>query len=169
MKTRPDIAVRSAARDDLPDIRRLHGTSWRDAYRGMLSAAWLAEGLDAWMAARWSDLPAGDIVLLAGSTAGPLGFVSLSPNHPEGPYLDNLHVTPEARGQGIGRCLMRAGITALAGQGRTRMWLGVMARNRDARAIYKRFGGREAARFDEDFEGEVVPMIKVVWDHLPEL
>ncbi|MEO1689472.1 MAG: GNAT family N-acetyltransferase, partial [Pseudomonadota bacterium] len=62
------------------------------------------------------------------------------------PYLDHLHVRPTHRGRGLGERLMRAAAARLRAQGRTGLWLWVLASNAGARRFYARLGALEEDR-----------------------
>lgn len=54
--------------------------------------------------------------------------------------IENLYVTPEARGEGVGSALLAAGEAALFDAGADVIALDVMAENEDARRFYDRHG-----------------------------
>ena len=58
-------------------------------------------------------------------------------------FLSDLYVRPEARGRGIARALAHEVVTRLRAQGATTIELEVMASNKDARAVYGRWGFTE--------------------------
>lgn len=69
-------------------------------------------------------------------------FVSDSSGH-----ITQLCVGPSARGQGLGRELLRRSVAALRANGARRVSLTVTAANIDAVGLYQRFGFREVRRF----------------------
>jgi len=58
-------------------------------------------------------------------------------------YLQDLYVRPEARRRGVGRALMAALARACAADGGSYLFWNALARNRAARAFYRRIGAGE--------------------------
>ena len=144
------IALSAASSHDAEAIARLHAQSWRSAYRGMLSDAYLdeqvvADRLEFW-AARFADVaPERRLVLRAVSEGELLGFVCvLLDTEPQwGARLDNLHVSPESKGTGIGYVLFNAArewIADVAPGMAMHLWC--VERNYGARRFYERQGGK---------------------------
>ncbi len=61
-------------------------------------------------------------------------------------YVFGLYTAPAARGEGIGRALMRAVAQEIRGSGRPYVVLSVDTPNEHARAFYERLGFADAAR-----------------------
>src|SRR5262245_22570411 len=94
---------------DAEALARLHVDSWRSAYRGILPDAFLDGPLEADRLRLWRQraaLPPDQrpLVLTARMDAALVGFACVFPGADDrwGALLDNLHVSPESRGQGIG-------------------------------------------------------------------
>ncbi|NYD88241.1 GNAT family N-acetyltransferase [Sphingomonas melonis] len=94
--------------------------------------------------ALFGDRPAAEAVIAEDGT-GPLGFALFFHNFStwagrRGIYLEDLYVTPEARGRGVGGALLRH-IAALAvARGCARFEWSVLDWNADAIAFYRRMG-----------------------------
>jgi GNAT superfamily N-acetyltransferase len=94
--------------------------------------------------ALFGDRPAAEAVI-ADDATGPLGFALFFHNFStwagrRGIYLEDLYVTPEARGRGVGGALLRH-IAALAvARGCARFEWSVLDWNADAIAFYRRMG-----------------------------
>jgi GNAT superfamily N-acetyltransferase len=94
--------------------------------------------------ALFGDRPAVEAVIAEDAT-GPLGFALFFHNFStwagrRGLYLEDLYVTPEARGRGVGGALLRH-IAALAvARGCARFEWSVLDWNADAIAFYRRMG-----------------------------
>ncbi|MEM1374529.1 MAG: N-acetyltransferase [Pseudomonadota bacterium] len=159
--------VRPARQADAQAICALHIASWRDAYRGHLPDAYLAEPVAADLGALWAKLPATDLVLVADNAGVVQGFLafrmSIDNLSADGPLLDNLHVAPALRGGGIGEALLRAGMIAVGARGFDRFWLTVLENNHAARRFYLRLGGIEGPPFREMLKGNPVTVRKVTW------
>jgi GNAT superfamily N-acetyltransferase len=143
------ISLTAASTHDIESIARLHAQSWRSAYRGMLSDEYLdqhvvADRLEFW-SARFASVPAERRLVLQAVNDGVLmGFVCVlldaEPNW--GARLDNLHVSPESKGTGIGFALFQAAREWIASVSPgTAMHLWCVERNHVARRFYDRQGG----------------------------
>src|SRR5690349_856340 len=109
------ISLTAASPQDVESIARLHAQSWRNAYRGMLGDDYLdrhveADRLEFWKARFASMPPDRRLVLKALADGKLMGFVCvLLDTEPQwGARLDNLHVSPESKGTGIGYQLFQA-------------------------------------------------------------
>ncbi len=167
MQPRESFRVEPARADDLPAIATLQADSWRAAYRGILPDAALARPLDDWLGAKWRpEALASHHVLVARGADATAGFAAFGRPGREGAFLDNLHVRPRLKGQGIGAALMAA-VAVAAGAGSLR--LEVLERNHAAREVYRRWGGQEGRVFDERLLGHDVTALVVRWDDAPAL
>ena len=154
--------LRPATPLDLPDIARLHEANWRRDYAGFLPEVALGEALATDMADLWSgDILSTRRVFVAHVDDMLTGFAAMLPEGPSGcAFLDNLHVTPTARAQGVGRALMSA-VAVLAIPGA--LSLEVLSPNHAARAVYRRWGGQEGAEFTDEILGYPVPARTIHW------
>ncbi len=119
-------------------------------------------GLDAWSAATWwgelAQQSIGRQYFAARDTQGLIsGFIGLQAAGPEAEIM-TLAVVQAARGQGLGRALLRAAIARASAAGSTALLLEVRADNYPARQLYTAFGfERIAVRrgYYRDTRGEV--------------
>lgn len=145
------MIVREATPSDVEDIAKLHAESWRSAYRGILSDAYLKDEVYAERRRLWEErFFAADgkptLVLVAEETDGIAGFLCMFPEeHPlYGSLLDNLHVAPNATGKGIGgRLLSEAAQRLVKTKALGGLYLWVLARNERARRFYAKAGAVE--------------------------
>jgi GNAT superfamily N-acetyltransferase len=143
------MLIRHARRADAEVIARLHAESWRSTYRGIFADEFLdgpvfGERLSAWRERLSMDAPETRLVLLAGETEAPLGFICvlLDADRAYGSQVDNLHVLPEAQGRGLGRRLMACAARWVSERRPSSpMHLWVFEGNTGARAFYERLGG----------------------------
>ena len=143
--------------------------SWRSAYKGLLSDAYLAGPVETDILATFArEQGLKDFRLLAEGTGAPLGFVAVI-EKAGAPYVDNLHVSPEAKGQGIGAALMRAAAARLSDRGDDRMWLTVIAENRGAIGFYRRIGGEIGKPVPDVLFGQEIRSREVHWHGLDPL
>lgn len=163
--------IRQASAGDAEAIARLHAASWRTAYRGALSDAYLDGSIEAERAAVWRERlrqPTPDqFVAVAESGGAMTGFVCAYGGHDPrwGTFLDNLHVTPALKRQGIGAHLMaeaaRWSARHYPGQG---MYLWVLDSNDSAKRFYARMGGEDAG-IDTwtPPDGSALPKLRIAW------
>jgi len=155
------MQIGPARPDDLAAIAALHAANWRQGYAGVLPEAALGAPLEAFMAARWrSEALRADAVLAAWRDGRLIGFAAMEPDGAGGLHLDNLHVAASDRGGGAGRALMAA-VARRAGAGA--LWLTVVETNHAARALYRRWGGREGPGVADRLLGCPVTMRRVDW------
>jgi hypothetical protein len=112
------------------------------------------------MTARWSTCPLDRRCLLKRGRDGILGFAAFDPDHPDGVFLDNMHVRPGYGGMGPCRALMQAVCNVAA---RRPVWLDVLADTERARAVGRGWGGREGAEVDGETLGHAVRLRHVDW------
>lgn len=169
------ISLACATSDDAAAIASLHAESWRNAYRGMLPDKYLDEEVFADRAAFWKErfdapVPERRLILKATSQSTLDGFVCVlldaEPNC--GARLDNLHVRPQLKGQGIGHALFQAAREWIArvmpGES---MHLWVVEANHAARRFYDRQGGAIVERTTRPVAcGLSVPELRYQWPPL---
>jgi len=167
----PRALIRPASPDDAAAIAALHAESWRSAYRGLVPDDDLGGGLEAERLQFWRNRFAGPdphrrVVFAA--TAGDLlvGFTCvLADADPRyGPLLDNLHVKPGWRGQGIGARLLddsRQWSRAIAPRRPMHLW--VLEGNAPARRFYRAQGGVEDGRRSEERGGMTIVALRCIW------
>lgn len=164
--------LRAATAADADRVAALHALSWRSAYRGSLSDAYLdgpveTERRTFWRQ-RYEASRTGLWTVLAEDAAGVLeGFLCLLADHDPhwGTLVDNLHARPDRRRQGLGRALMRAAADHLLhALPRRPIYLFVLEANRSAQAFYRRLGGDavESLVSDEP-DGGRQPVLRFAW------
>lgn len=167
--------IRAASEADAEAIAGLHTASWRVAYRGILPAAYLdgpigEERRGHWRAAMAARRPE-DVVLIAEGDARPLGFIAVWRAGDPGfdAYIDNLHIRPDLRGNGLGRRLLAAAVARLHDAGCGCIYLWLFEKNAGARRFYETLGGRAEDRSVIDFAGARIAQIRFVWRDLAAL
>jgi ribosomal protein S18 acetylase RimI-like enzyme len=144
------VTLRAATPADAPTIAALHAESWRFAYRGAYSDAYLdgdvfQDRIRVWNE-RLSSPPPNQYVILAEDGDVVVGFVCAygADDKKWGTLVDNLHVRPNRHGQGIGRRLLAAVAnwccTEHAGNG---LYLWVLDQNARALAFYQHLGAKD--------------------------
>jgi len=170
-----EISLIDASARDIETIARLHAQSWRNAYRGMLADDYLdrhveADRLEFWSARFASVPPDRRLVLKAIADGTLMGFVCvLLDAEPQwGARLDNLHVSPESKGTGIGYTLFQAAREWIADVAAgTAMHLWCVERNHVARRFYDRQGGKIVQTATRPVAQELaVPELRYWWPPL---
>jgi GNAT superfamily N-acetyltransferase len=163
---------RSATAADTAAIAALHAESWRLHYRDAFPDAFLDSDVGNERLAEWTERLARpapeDRTTVAVDGQGEIVGLAHTILHedPEwGALLDNLHVRPDLKRQGVGARLMACSAAAvLAGEPATGLYLWVLEPNTPARAFYTAQGGAEqgAEPFDTPGGGRAIG-IRVVW------
>lgn len=143
------FVIREADQRDAPVIAKLHADSWRSAYRGILTDAFLDGRADEDRLCVWTERfsqPSGKpmFVLVAEEGNHLVGFICAFPAADEtfGSLVDNLHVVPDLTGRGIGRGLLSDAAKHLISDGYScGVFLWVLEKNERAWRFYERAQG----------------------------
>ena len=168
------MTIRMAEPADAHAVAQLHARSWYTAYRGILSDEFLdgpllADRQAVWRA-RFAELNRSDQIILVDEQAGKIhgfacAFLDADPDW--GTLLDNLHVVPECKGQGLGRQLMAEVAKRLLELNRTRLHLWAFEQNHAARRFYERLGGVITTSHAESApDGREVNAVRYCWSDL---
>ena len=139
--------IRSATLTDAPAIARVHVSSWRSTYRGLLPDDFLASLSETGYAERWKRVIAEGTsrVYVAEDEDDVVGFASGGRERAgETGYegeLYAIYVLDTAQRRGFGRELVRATVAGLRELGLSDMIIWVLRDNQPARAFYERLGG----------------------------
>ena len=187
--SRARLNLRSAGLNDAGPIARVHVTTWRAAYAGLVPDTYLVGMTEVGRMRFWRRLlgrPQAEETILvaeiesaasatsAGSAAsdgGPqvVGFGSCGPSRPYGlPYrgeIFTLYVTDDWQGRGIGRALIRALFVDLVARGNSDALIWVLSAN-PARFFYEAVGGSPVAARKEAFAGAMLDETGYAWPDL---
>jgi GNAT superfamily N-acetyltransferase len=139
--------VRAAVPDDAPAIARVHVSSWRSTYRGLLPEDFLASLNESGYAERWRRLTADRTsrIYVAEDEGDVVGFASSGRERAGEPGYEGelyaIYVLDRAQRRGIGRDLVHATVGGLRELGLDDMIIWVLRDNSPARAFYERLGG----------------------------
>ncbi|HEX3912676.1 MAG TPA: GNAT family N-acetyltransferase [Steroidobacteraceae bacterium] len=168
------MSIRPAGPADAHAIAALHTHSWQLAYRGILRDDFLDGPLLENRRALWRErltcaAQAGRLVLIDEHTVGisafACAFVNADPQW--GTLLDNLHVSPKVKGQGLGRQLMREVAAWTLKEACPRLHLWAYEQNLAARRFYERLGGVVTLRHTEPApDGAQVNAVRYCWSDL---
>ncbi len=174
----PTRSLRAATAADSAAVAALHTASWRSTYRGILPDAYLDRAIAAERAQFWHERLAPPIngrqhVLLAEDDSALRGFVCvrLDDDPAWGACLENLHVQPDLRGQGLGRQLFAAaaGWVTLTEPGWP-LHLWVFTANAATCGFYDRYGGVVIESHARTMPGGVTqPLLRYLWRDLDQL
>lgn len=159
------LTVRTAIPSDAAAIAEIHVETWRDAYAGILPAAFLGDPVKRAFTSYWRDVdiqPA-DVVLVAENN-GLCGFIAVWCR--PAPYIDNLHVMPSLRAQSIGTALLKSAAAELLARAHKSAYLWVFEHNPKAIRFYQRMGGVIATKAPQDIFGYSIPSLKIEWRDL---
>jgi len=169
------MTIRLAELADADTVARLHAHSWQTAYRGILRDEFLEgpvhEDRRVLWHSRLSEVNRADQFVLVDEHAGEIrgfacGFLDADPEW--GCLLDNLHVVPELKGQGLGRQLMReVAQRVVQSQSIRRLHLWAYEQNLTARRFYERLGGVITLRQPKPApDGTEVNEVRYCWSEL---
>ncbi|OLC25785.1 MAG: hypothetical protein AUG06_04050 [Actinobacteria bacterium 13_1_20CM_2_65_11] len=139
--------IRSATLTDAPAIARVHVSSWRSTYRGMLPDDFLDSLSESNYAERWKRVIADGTskVFVAEEGADVVGFASGGRERAGEPGYEGelyaIYVLDVAQRRGFGRDLLRATVGGLREMGLADMIIWVLSDNQPARVFYERLGG----------------------------
>lgn len=134
---------------DAEDLARVHVTSWRETYRDLLPAAFLARMSQADYARRFARAltapSAHEVTLAAGDRYGLAGYASGGPSRrgeAGEAEVAVLYVLSAAQGEGVGRALLAETARALQARGARSLVISVLRDNVRARGFYEHLGGQ---------------------------
>jgi ribosomal protein S18 acetylase RimI-like enzyme len=181
--SRARLNLRPAGLNDAGPIARVHVTTWRAAYAGLVPDTYLVGMTEVGQMRLWRRLlgrPQAEETILvaeiesaasAASAGGPqvVGFGSCGPSRPYGlPYrgeIFTLYVTDDWQGRGIGRALIRALFVDLVARGSRDALIWVLSAN-PARFFYEAVGGSPVAERKEAFAGAMLDETGYAWPDL---
>lgn len=146
--------------DDAAAIAAIHCASWRSTYRGVLRDDFLDGDLLANRLALWhqrlANAPDSFFGVIARQGGQPVGFSFGYPlaDPAFGHMVDNLHVLPQMKGQGLGRRLLQAMAVRCQARGDAAgMFLWVYEDNHAAIRFYQSLGARPCERLVTEVPG----------------
>ncbi|GGN48718.1 GNAT superfamily N-acetyltransferase [Actinoplanes campanulatus] len=164
------MRIREATVVDADMLGDVHVRTWQEAYRGKISAQYLAQIDLAQRRQGWRRIlqnPGLAATLVAEHECqGVVGFIRVSSSRDSDAdtrrvgEVYGLYLLPAFWGRGVGRMLMEAGLRRLAQAGYMENTLWVLATNDRARRFYEASGWRpDGATKTDDSHG--VPLIEV--------
>ncbi len=164
------MRIRDAHASDIGQITALHIANQRETYRGLLSREYLDHLNPEDGERKWREymLVGGRKLFVACEEDRFLGFAACREDtETKGcMYLDSLHVSPEARGRGVGTALIRAAGKAALENGYDAMSVCIVRGNESARRLYVGLGASHVRFFIDHFEGTESRSEKLRWEDL---
>ena len=156
------MIFRDAQPMDARALKALHMESWRTAYSAFAPEDLFGEPLKADMNQRWDDWPEDRMIRVVEAKAEICAFAAVE--FKPFPYLDNLHVAPNLKRQGMGRLLMADLARCLLDQGHDSLSLTVINGNARARGFYAACHGTEREVRPDKLLGHPISVVPVDWD-----
>jgi GNAT superfamily N-acetyltransferase len=172
MGTSQKMLVRWAQPADAHALAQLHTTSWRLTYRGQLTDAFLdgpvfEDRLTLWTGRLANPSLHQAIIWVATLADDVVGLACAFAHHDErwGTLLENLHVAPDHKRQGIGQLLFDA-VRQWADQSTQSQWLHlwVLASNHPAQHFYQQLDAQhvESGTWHAP-DGSCLPQYRYAW------
>jgi ribosomal protein S18 acetylase RimI-like enzyme len=157
---RNSMIFRIADNRDIQNIANLHSLSWQKTYRGAFTDDFLdnhvqENRLSVWTQRLQQPLE-NQIVIICEIDNSTAGFVCAFGDKDEqfGTYIDNLHVSPDFKGKGIGQALMKQiAKWSIEIYNQPKIYLKVLENNYAAIGFYDKMGGVNHSTFPETMEG----------------
>jgi GNAT superfamily N-acetyltransferase len=167
----PDqLTVRPAVAADAAQIARVHVSSWRAAYRGLLPDRYLerlsAEERERTWRRRIEGTLVEETVLVAERDGAIVGFASAGPTRDRDAdpravgEVYAVYLVPEEWGRGGGKHLLERALAALAEAGFAHAGLWVLESNAQARGFYEHLGWHADGTTKEERFGERVTEVR---------
>lgn len=168
------ITYRPAIPADADAIARLHAYSWQQHYRGILRDTYLDHEIEADRRAVWRERfqrPKDTQHIIVATDKDKVGGFACTYAQDDptwGALLDNLHVSADWQGRGVGRALMQRSAQWVQRQASPEgLYLWVFEANTAARAFYERRGGvRQESVIVDNPGGGQAPVFRYVWSDL---
>lgn len=159
------MKIRHAKPSDLELIADIQTQSWQDIYADGFPADYLVNQLPQNLKRHWNEVEIRpeDLVLVA-EDDGVVGFIAIWCR--PGPYIENLHLKPAKRCQGLGSSLLKSAARHLIRQGHKSAYLWVVQSNQRAVRFYGRHGGIQTVRQINSHYGHDAPCVKIEWSDI---
>ena len=167
------MIFREAQKEDARAIAALHAKNWQLHYHNVMKPEYLAgpiiqERLSVWQQ-RMQTPNLNQYIVLAEDNNQLIGFACyyFDKDPKWGTLLDNLHVTFDRKGQGIGKQLLQKGLDWSFEKDKSKpVYLWVYEPNEAAIAAYEKMGGRrEDRQLHTNPDGGKAWALRYVWEY----
>lgn len=154
--------IKKMNEEDISAVQKVAKVCWHDTYEGIIpneiQDAFLEQAYSNDMMKRRLERSHLFIAEAEGEIAG---FANFSPiKHGNEAELGAIYILPQYQGIGIGTALLQEGIGYL--EGVKKLYVCVEAENEKGKAFYNAKGFAALERFEEDFEGSILQMMRMV-------
>ena len=162
--------IRPAQPADIREVSALYVANHRETYCGLLSQAYIDSLTEDYGIRKWSAYLAQEKnrIWVAREGGVFLGFAAATEDAEleNTWYLDSLHVSPTARGKGVGTALLRTVGLWASERGYAAMSICIVRGNDRAGDLYHALGAEHLTYFEDDFCGTASHSEKLVWRSL---
>ncbi len=165
------MTFRKVRQNEAAQIAALHARSWQIAYKGILSDSFLEnevfdERLKVWQN-RFATPEDNRCIFVAVDDGVICGFICIYGNDDAqwGSLIDNLHISPDFKGKGIGKRLMNEAKKWIFETHQTTYFhLWVYENNHAARQFYEKLGGENVeSENHQGLDGTWANALRYVW------
>ncbi len=170
-----DVKIRLARPGDVSEIANVHVSSWRETYRGILPADYLAKmnfrkKMDAWYKVITDKERF--IVFVAEDRVGVIGFATFEPARDVSwvkyGEVTSIYLLSRFKGRGIGRALLNAGMAELKKRNFNQAYCWVLKGNPTIQ-FYEHTGAHYSGQSkDDELAGQKITELAYVWKSLEE-
>lgn len=160
--------VRDMKEEDIKGVQQVAKTSWNDTYKGIIPA----HIQESFLNSAYSDEMmkrrlAVSSLYVAEADGHVAGFANFSKVKEEGEVeLGAIYLLPEHQGKGIGTALLNEGINNA--QHASKVFVNVEKENETGVTFYKAKHFKTLSEFEDDLEGHITVMVRMVKDLLNE-
>ena len=164
------MIIREANGSDVENIAKLYISNWKTTYKGILSDAYLNHLTVSYGMEKWSAFLVRPEHHVFVAYEG-LTFLGFGAYHPDMDfdkclYLASLHVSSNARGQGVGTKLIQSIGKYAIDKNFNKMSICIIKGNHDARRLYCKLGALHHLDFIDYFDGIKLNSEKLLWNDL---
>ncbi|QHJ71362.1 GNAT family N-acetyltransferase [Planococcus halotolerans] len=159
-----DFQIRNMKPEDIKDVQHVAKMSWNDTYEGIIPAHiqenFLNSAYSDEMMMRRLDVSS---LYVAEAEAQIVSFANFSTVKEEGKVeLGAIYLLPEFQGKGVGTALLNEGIKNA--QNASKVFINVEKENETGVTFYKAKNFKTLSEFEDDLEGHITIMVRMVKD-----
>lgn len=164
------MIIRKAKDSDINEIAKIKVTGWQNAYRGIVSDAYLNRMSVSEQTERYRTAYSPDTIFVAEKENEILGFCRFYIDC--NPVCDDLeidceireiYVRPDMKRMGIGSELFRYTLDYLQQKGKRKLYLGVFKENDNARNFYEKMGGTMGKETVLEVDHQKYPIVSYLY------
>ena len=162
------IDLRRAGAQDAKGIAKVHASSWRQAYTGIIPRnalnAMISRRDEAW----WARAIRHSTKIIVLEDKGKIvGYATMGANRitalPQEAEIYEIYLLPEYQGVGLGKRLFLAARQELVDSGMKGCVVWVLVDNQPAIDFYRNAGGNDVAEGTEKFDGRELQKVAFTW------